>query len=250
MRLRSFFTLIELLVVIAIIAILAAMLLPVLTRARELARRAVCCGQLKQLGVMMAMYLDDYDGYYPWMQSTSTDYTLVDQCGGSCTGGPNCYGANDDCDWEDSRVKHFVLIGYIEDYRQMNCPNAKFPRTIPADRYLRRIGYFQVGVGTANKPLRGVTKADIQPFMSDNLWMPLHFPAPSEGTNDYRWSHHLPGSPQGANCVYADSHVEWLGNLREMWWGPFPGYGTLYRCLIPPYSTACYSGSESNQPGW
>ena len=54
-----FFTLIELLVVIAIIAILAAMLLPSLGRARETARRNVCMNSIRSLGTGMTMYLDD-----------------------------------------------------------------------------------------------------------------------------------------------------------------------------------------------
>src|SRR5438094_4972769 len=61
------FTLIELLVVIAIIAILAAILFPVFARARENARRSSCQSNLKQIGLGMAQYTQDYDETYPIM---------------------------------------------------------------------------------------------------------------------------------------------------------------------------------------
>jgi prepilin-type N-terminal cleavage/methylation domain-containing protein/prepilin-type processing-associated H-X9-DG protein len=58
---HSGFTLIELLVVIAIIAILAAILFPVFAQAREKARAATCISNLKQIGVGLMMYAQDYD---------------------------------------------------------------------------------------------------------------------------------------------------------------------------------------------
>jgi prepilin-type N-terminal cleavage/methylation domain-containing protein/prepilin-type processing-associated H-X9-DG protein len=62
---RTGFTLIELLVVIAIIAILAAILFPVFSRAREKARQSTCTSNLKQLMTGILMYVQDYDGSYP-----------------------------------------------------------------------------------------------------------------------------------------------------------------------------------------
>ena len=59
------FTLIELLVVIAIIAILAAILFPVFSRARDRARLASCVSNMRQILLAERMYSDDYDGLYP-----------------------------------------------------------------------------------------------------------------------------------------------------------------------------------------
>lgn len=70
---KSAFTLIELLVVIAIIAILASILFPVFARARENARRATCLSNLKQIGLGITQYTQDYDEKLPqpWYGSNS-----------------------------------------------------------------------------------------------------------------------------------------------------------------------------------
>ncbi|MGQ9730741.1 MAG: DUF1559 family PulG-like putative transporter [Candidatus Zipacnadales bacterium] len=83
-RLYGGFTLIELLVVIAIIAILAAILFPVFSRAREKARQATCQSNLKQLGLAFMMYAQDYDEVMPpayyyaagWTQEYAWDFHI------------------------------------------------------------------------------------------------------------------------------------------------------------------------------
>jgi prepilin-type N-terminal cleavage/methylation domain-containing protein len=73
---RRGFTLIELLVVIAIIAILAAILFPVFARAREKARMTSCLSNLKQIGLGLMMYVQDYDESWPsmWVFGDCSDY--------------------------------------------------------------------------------------------------------------------------------------------------------------------------------
>lgn len=73
---RRGFTLIELLVVIAIISILASILFPVFSRARENARRTSCLSNLKQIGIGLIQYAQDFDGYMPASQQGATGNLL------------------------------------------------------------------------------------------------------------------------------------------------------------------------------
>ena len=67
------FTLIELLVVLAIIALLAALLLPALGRAKESARAAVCLSNLHQIGIALQLYVSENNNKLPVMRDVSTD---------------------------------------------------------------------------------------------------------------------------------------------------------------------------------
>ena len=90
---RRAFTLIELLVVVAIIAILAAMLLPALSAAREKARRAACGNNLSQLGRALESYAGDYSGYLP----SSAGWGAI---------GDFCYPNQRNCSFDQSSYRH------------------------------------------------------------------------------------------------------------------------------------------------
>src|SRR5687767_7774401 len=85
---RKAFTLIELLVVIAIIAILAAILFPVFARAKEAAKKSTCLSNLKQIGLGVHMYLDNFDDRMPIWTGNAGDPNGGCTSGSQYPGGP------------------------------------------------------------------------------------------------------------------------------------------------------------------
>lgn len=107
---RKGFTLIELLVVIAIIAILAAILFPVFAQAREKARQTSCLSNVKQIGLGIQMYVQDYDEYVP--RNAYADPPRVPE-GAHFT---NCSSPR----WMD------VIQPYVKNTQLHNCPSDPF----------------------------------------------------------------------------------------------------------------------------
>lgn len=104
------FTLIELLVVIAIIALLAAILFPVFARARENARRASCQSNLKQIGIGLFQYIQDYDEAMPLISDNLGGDTFV---------------------WQD------LVQPYLKSEQIFSCPSSKTTGTSKTSHHYR-----------------------------------------------------------------------------------------------------------------
>ena len=221
------FTLIELLVVIAIIAILAAILFPVFARARENARRASCQSNLKQMGLGIMQYAQDYDESLPYADM---------EYGGSAT---NKF-CNNYLMWAD------VVQPYMKSIQIFRCPSnssANAPvtdGTAPPANTSLRLSYAAAATSLYGAPSQQNGAFVSEPSYSGGTGQPPSKLAQFTSTSEtfmvgelqdstsvtYGYVVTVPGALnsstqfvgpthfEGSNFLYADGHVKYIRNSK------------------------------------
>jgi prepilin-type N-terminal cleavage/methylation domain-containing protein/prepilin-type processing-associated H-X9-DG protein len=202
-RRHTGFTLIELLVVIAIIAILAAILFPVFARARENARKSSCQSNLKQLGMAVQQYAQDYDETYPGLYISSpsaVSYVL-----------PN------GTTYTSTHVLWPTLIyPYVKNIQVYNCPSSSYKWTGVYSGTMC-YGINEQSFGSAGRAMAAINYpselmyfADSNTAASNSYRFDITTGNPDtngDGINDYKIDMR---HSDGANVCYTDGHVKWI----------------------------------------
>lgn len=165
------FTLIELLVTIAIIAVLAAILIPVISLAKESGRRTACLSQLRQIGVSLQLYVDDHDNRMPSMYDALLS-----------TNSPPA---------TNTATIDLVLSNYLGAPAILQCPSD------------RKELFEQTGSSYAwNALLNGQPADQLKVFniAFDPHLIPVVF--------DKESFHRATGQKRGVNYLYADGHIK------------------------------------------
>lgn len=216
---RRAFTLIELLVVIAIISILAAILFPVFARARESARRASCLSNLKQIGLGVMMYTQDYDELYPRSIQKNEQVLPID--------GINDASFSGDRAW----YWHKIIYPYVKSVQLFRCPSSSSENVTEGNYGANRnvMGYYSdatQSLASIDSPASTYMIMDSGAYMiqssraatsPNSYW---YFPGTSKfigvtatslgmsgwRVHDFEVGRHF----DGANMIFADGHAKWL----------------------------------------